>query len=75
MTTPHGQLLCLLEVKRYRRRPIGVELLRQLYGTLTDSDATSAMLVTTSSFRSGARDFRKRQAYRLELRDYDNIVE
>lgn len=75
MTTPHGRLLCLVEAKRYRRRPIGVELVRQLYGTLADSDATSAMLVTTSSFRSGARDFQKRHPYRLELRDYDNIVE
>lgn len=39
MDTPHGKLLCLVEAKRYRHdRPVGVELVRQLYGTLVDAD-------------------------------------
>lgn len=43
MSTPHGRLLCLVEAKRYRQdRPVGVELVRQLYGTLIDADASSA---------------------------------
>jgi HJR/Mrr/RecB family endonuclease len=60
MTTPHGKLLCLVEAKKHRRdRPVGVELVRQLYGTLTDADASSAMLVTTSSFSKEAKAFRR----------------
>ena len=76
MTTPHGRVLCLVEAKRYKRdHRVGVELVRQLYGTLADSEATSAMLVTTSSFMPGAKSFQQRHRYRLDLRDYGNIVE
>jgi HJR/Mrr/RecB family endonuclease len=75
MTTPHGKLLCLVEAKKHRRdRPVGVELVRQLYGTLTDADANSAMLVTTSSFSKEAKAFQKRHQYKLALRDYTNII-
>ena len=50
MNTPHGNMLCLVEVKKHRAdKPVGVALVRQLYGTLVDADATSAMLVATSS--------------------------
>jgi restriction system protein len=76
MTTPHGKLLCLVEAKKYRRdRPVGVELVRQLYGTLADADASSAMLVTTSSFSPGAKAFQQRHQYKLTLRDYGNVVQ
>lgn len=75
MTTPHGKLLCLVEAKKHRRdRPVGVELVRQLYGTLTDADASSAMLVTTSSFSKEAKAFQKRHQYKLALRDYTNVI-
>lgn len=76
MSTPHGRLLCLVEAKKYRMdRPIGVELVRQLYGTLIDADASSAMLVTTSSFSPDAHAFQRRHQYKLALRDYGNVVE
>jgi len=76
MTTPHGKLLCLVEAKKYRRdRPVGVELVRELYGTLVDADASSAMLVTTSSFSPVARAFQQRHQYKLALRDYGNVVQ
>jgi restriction system protein len=76
MPAPHGNVLCLVEAKRYRKdRPVGVELVRQLYGTLVDADASSAMLVTTSSFSSDARAFQKRHQYKLALRDYGNVVQ
>ena len=76
MSTPHGQVLCLVEAKRYRQdRPVGVELVRQLYGTLIDADASSAMLVATSSFTSGAKAFQQKHQYKIALRDYSNIVQ
>jgi restriction system protein len=76
MSTPHGRLLCLVEAKKYRQdRSVGVELVRQLYGTLVDADASSAMLVTTSSFSPEARAFQKRHEYKLALRDYGNVVQ
>ena len=76
MNTPHGNMLCLVEVKKHRAdRPVGVALIRQLYGTLVDADATSAMLVTTSSFTSDARLFQQRHQYKLALRDYGDVVQ
>jgi restriction endonuclease Mrr len=66
----------LVEAKKYRRdRPVGVELVRQLYGTLTDADASSAMLITTSRFSPDAHAFQRRHQYKLALRDYGSVVQ
>ncbi len=76
LDTDLGKILCLVEAKRYREdRKIGVELVRTLYGTLHDHDASSAMMVTTSSFTSGARDFESKYEYRLALRDKMTLLE
>ena len=54
--TSIGRIMCLLEAKRYRRdRPVGVQLVRALYGTMTDKGASMSVLVTTSSFTACAR--------------------
>lgn len=75
MNTGIGKFLCLVEAKKYRQdRTIGVELVRTLYGTLSDYQANSAMLVTTSSFSQDAHAFQRRHEYQLSLRDYGNIV-
>lgn len=74
--TEHGRMLCLVETKRYSiDNPVEVGLVRQLYGTLCDFNATSAMLVTTSRFTRGANEFRDRNQYRLSLKDYGNVVQ
>ena len=76
LNTDLGRLLCLVEAKRYRRdRKVGVDLVRKLYGTLCDSQANSAMLVTTSCFTSGAQEFQQRHKYQLALREYADIVQ
>jgi restriction endonuclease Mrr len=75
LRTPAGDLLVLVEAKKYRRdRKIGVELVRTLYGTLHDYQANSAMLVTTSSFSKDARVFQQRHKYQLSLRDYPDVA-
>ena len=56
MKTDIGEILCLVGTKKYRKdRKIGVGMVRTLFGTLADYQATSAMLVTTSSYSPGAR--------------------
>lgn len=76
LETPHGKALCLVEAKRYSpARPVQVGLVRQLYGTLHDHGATSAMLVTTSRFTRGANEFQERHQYQLALRDYGHVVD
>lgn len=75
MNTEIGQLLCLVEAKRYRTdRKVGVDLVRTLYGTLCDYQANSAMMVTTSSFSPNAHEFQQRHQYQLSLRDYTDVV-
>lgn len=73
--TEVGRFLCLVEAKRYRRdRVVGVDLVRNLYGTLCDFQANSAMLVTTSSFSRDAREFQSRHSYQLSLREYADVI-
>lgn len=58
MDTPVGKLLTLVEAKKYNKnRPVNVSLVRTLYGTLLDHQATTGMLVTTSRFARPAFPF------------------
>jgi restriction system protein len=75
MYTNIGKLLCLVEAKQHNKaRPVGVSLVRTLYGTLMDHQATSGMLVTTSRFAKPAKDFQERHKYQLSLKDYNDVV-
>jgi restriction system protein len=75
MDTPVGNVLCLVDAKRYREdRTVGVGLVRQLYGTLHDHQATNAMMVTTSRYSPDAHAFQQRHKYQLELKDYSHLL-
>jgi HJR/Mrr/RecB family endonuclease len=75
MKTEIGKFLCLVEAKQYnKRRPVGVSLVRSLFGTLVDHQATSGMLVTTSRFAQPAKEFQSRHEYQLSLKDYGDVV-
>jgi HJR/Mrr/RecB family endonuclease len=74
--SPIGRLLCLVEAKKYRSdRPVGISLVRNLYGTLMDEQATSAMLVTTADFSPDARKFEQRHKWQIGLKNYTDLVE
>jgi len=71
---PLGALMYLVECKRFARdRPVGVGLIRQLYGVVEQEDATGGILVTTSFFTKGAREFTEKLRYRLSLKDYIDL--
>ncbi len=75
MKTEIGKFLCLVEAKQHnRQRPVGVGLVRSLFGTLVDHKATSGMLVTTSRFAKPAQEFQERHKYQLSLKDYGDVV-
>jgi restriction system protein len=75
LQTPLGKILTLVEAKRHdKHRPVGVGLIRTLYGTLEDHRATNAMLVTTSRFAKPAQQFQERHKYELTLKDYSDVV-
>jgi hypothetical protein len=71
---PHGSFLFFVECKRYSPdRPVGVGLVRQLYGVVSSSNATAGVLVTSSSFTSGAKTYRETVPHRLTLRAYSEL--
>jgi len=75
MNTELGRFLTLVEAKQHNKtRPVGVSLVRSLYGTLVDHQATSGMLVTTSRFAKPARQFQERHKYQLTLKEYKDVV-
>jgi len=71
-----GNFLILVECKQYApSNPVGVNLVRELYGVVESENATAGMLVTTSSFTKGARELQKKREYRLSLKDYIDLIE
>ena len=75
MNTDLGNILCLVEAKKYRAdRKIGVELVRTLYGTVCHHNASSGMLVTSSSFTAGAQEFQLEHKYQIALRDFTDVA-
>jgi restriction system protein len=75
MKTECGEFLCLVDAKKYRAdRKIGVSMVRTLYGTLCDYQASSAMLVTTSSYSNDAREMQEKHRYQLSLRDHTDVA-
>jgi restriction system protein len=74
--SPLGRLLMLVEAKKHRPdRPVGIQLVRTLYGTLMDEQANSAMLVTTADFSPDARKFEAKHNWQLALKNYTDLVE
>ncbi len=69
-----GSFLYLVECKRFAPdRPVGVGLIRQLYGTVQAERATAGILATTSFFTKGARDFQSKVEFQISLQDYLGI--
>lgn len=74
LATPLGEHVYLVECKRFdARKPVGVSLVRQLYGVVELEGATAGVLVTTSSFTAGARQTSASLGSRMSLRDYNDL--
>lgn len=67
-----GEALTLVECKRYaEHNRVGVEIVRGLYGVVSAETATQGLVATTSFFTSGAKAFRDKVPFRLNLADFD----
>jgi hypothetical protein len=70
-----GTLLYLIECKRYAAtRPVGVEIVRGLYGVATEERASCGIIATTSHFTRDAKEFADKIKYQMSLRDYKDLV-
>jgi restriction system protein len=72
---PFGEVLTIVDCKRFAaHRKIGPELVQRLLWVSDNHDrASNAMLVTTSSFTSGARLIEQEHRWRLKLQEYGDI--
>ena len=74
--TAVGRHLYLVECKRYaRENPVGVNLVRALYGVVENERASGGLIVTTSRFTRGALEFQHDLEFRVNLKQYENIKE
>ena len=71
-----GTTLQVVQCKRHaEKHRVGVGLVRELYGTVQAENASAGILLTTSFFTRGAREFESRFQYRLSLQDYFTLQE
>ncbi len=69
-----GTAMVITECKRYAEdKKVGVAIVRGLYGVVEEQRATRGIVATTSFFTKGAKAFRERVPYRLELADFDTL--
>ena len=69
-----GTFLYLVQCKKYGpNHPVGVEVVRELYGVVEIQGATSGIIVATSYFTKGAKSLQNQLLYRLELKNYLDI--
>lgn len=71
-----GSFLYIVQCKKYApNRPVGVELVRELYGIVQVEKATAGIIATTSYFTKGAKDLRDKLLYQISLKDYIGVQE
>jgi Restriction endonuclease len=69
-----GSFLYVVECKRYgAHRPVGVGLVRQLYGVVQATRATAGILATTSFFTRDAHSLQRDLCFQLSLRDFSAL--
>jgi hypothetical protein len=74
MNTPLGRYLYLVECKRYaKQRPVGVEIVRALYGVVEAERATAGLIITTSRFSQPAQDFHRTVKHRMQLQEFAHL--
>jgi hypothetical protein len=71
---PWGSSLTIVDCKRKRAdRPVKVGLIRQLYGTVMEKNASVGVMATTSYFTKGAKALQEEHPHRLGLQDFISI--
>ena len=69
-----GRFLYLVECKRYaEKNPVGVQVVRSLHGVVQQQRANGGLVVTSSFFTKGAKEFTSEINHQMHLHDYINI--
>ncbi|MFD0763233.1 restriction endonuclease [Mucilaginibacter lutimaris] len=71
-----GDFIYYVECKKYGpKNPIGVNLVRELLGTVHADKVTAGVMITSSYFSPDAIEFSKKEKHRLSLVDYVQLKE
>lgn len=66
-----GSFLYLVECKRYSpQHKVGVSVVRALHGVVQQRQANAGIVVTSSFFTKGAKEFQENVPHQMQLRDY-----
>ena len=66
-----GSFLYLVECKRYTPpNKVGISVVRSLHGVVQQKRANGGVVVTSSFFTKGAKEFQESLPYQMQLRDY-----
>jgi len=69
-----GRFLFLVECKQYTPpNKVGVSIVRSLHGVVQQAQANAGIVVTSSFFTRGAKEFQQRVPYQMQLKDYIEI--
>jgi HJR/Mrr/RecB family endonuclease len=70
-----GESLLIVDCKRYApQRPVGVSIVRALFGITEQLRATMGLLATTSHFTQPAHEFQQGVRHRLTLTAYEGLL-
>ena len=70
-----GGTVAYVQCKQYSPiRPIGIEIVRNVYGVHQADHVNKSMIVTTSYFTNEAAEFARGLAFLISLKNYDDIV-
>lgn len=71
-----GNFLCYVECKKYGPdKPVGVRVVRELYGTIKADNATAGIIVSSSYFSKQACSFRETIKHQMNLIDFAKLSE
>lgn len=72
--TPFGSLLTVIDTKLHRAdRPVGVGIVRQMFGVVEARRASAGVIATTSYFSRDAMQFQADVPFRLGLQDFGDL--
>lgn len=71
-----GNFMTIVDCKKYsEKNPIGIDLVRTMYGTLNIAKASHGIIATTSRFTKDARDLAEDYKYQISLKDHADIAQ
>ena len=70
-----GDILTIVDCKKFKpNRPVGIDIVRNMYGVLNIEKASHGVIATSSYFTSGAKDFQRTFQYQLSIKDHADII-